>query len=176
MCVKVTHGDFLDKILRQSLLLFVLMSGVGLLLCCFHSGSVGWGQPRSLCPFHHFLLWVSVDRNLQRTVQLRGWILCDDIITQPDRHHTPFLISDNSDFFCAICKGWQWNCGEHTRIVALCVHFLIYETSGSHSTDDINVGLLGCNAVWACSEIATFQWYILSRGCGCVLTSLHSFF
>jgi hypothetical protein len=159
VCVKVTPGDFVAKTLRQCPLLFVLMCGVGLLLYCFHSGSVGWGLPRSLCLLHHFLLWVSVDRNLQRAVQLWDWILCDDVITQPDRHHTPFLISDNSDVFCAICKGWQWNCGEHTRIVTLCVYcvyFLTYEIWGAHSTDDINVGLLGFIAIWTCREIAVF--------------------
>jgi hypothetical protein len=33
----------------------------------------------------------------------------------------------------------------------------LYETSGSHSGKDFNVGFLGCNATWTCRLIQLFQ-------------------
>jgi hypothetical protein len=34
------------------------------------------------------------------------------------------------------------------------------EIWGSHGGEDVNVGLLGCNAVWTCKHTPTFRRYI----------------
>jgi hypothetical protein len=33
----------------------------------------------------------------------------------------------------------------------------LYEISGSHGGEDVDVGLLGCDAVWNCRWIPTFR-------------------
>jgi hypothetical protein len=38
-----------------------------------------------------------------------------------------------------------------------------YEISGSHSGEDVNVGLLGCNTMWTCRQIPTFWRNILPQ-------------
>jgi hypothetical protein len=37
---------------------------------------------------------------------------------------------------------------------------VIYETCGSHSSADVNLGLLGCNAKWICMCLPAVSQYL----------------